>query len=149
MRRIVFCFALLIALSSVPSSAQTCVVPPSPGPGWVMQDCGWLPPGHPAIRATTVEQCRALNPYTQPDELKVCLAALPPTPKTIPTFVLGGTYGYAPYMSTRTVIIIGKSLGMDGVEIITAQIVLPESQRGNPLAFRNDGSDGDRWVRLQ
>jgi hypothetical protein len=143
-------FVLLFLLFTVNVQAQVCEVPPSPGPGWVMQDCGWLPPGHPSIRVTTtVEDCRSLNPYTQPEALKVCLAAIPPTTTGV-NFVLGQTYGLAPYMSTRTIIVIGKSLGLDGVEVITGQIVLPASQRGAPIAFRNDGSrDAARWVLIK
>lgn len=34
-----------------PTSANGCS-PPVPGPDWVCQDGGWLPPGHPLIRAS-------------------------------------------------------------------------------------------------
>lgn len=44
---IVIGFALA-AVGLTPEAQQPCG--PSPGPGWVCQDGGWLPPGHPAIR---------------------------------------------------------------------------------------------------
>jgi len=43
---IIFLFLVLLA------GTQTCTIP-APGPGWVCQDGGWLPPGHPLIRPPT------------------------------------------------------------------------------------------------
>ena len=43
---IIFLFLVLLA------GTQTCTIP-APGPGWVCQDGGWLPPGHPQIRPPT------------------------------------------------------------------------------------------------
>ena len=164
--------------------------PPSPGPGWVLQDGGWLPPGHPAIRTapititpnpdappliTTLQACVAaqpdgasnlellkacgqflgvrpdgcenINPYTEPERAIDCTerakALNPPTP-IIKAFTLGAVYG-RPY-GERQILIIGKALGLDGVEVVTAQVVRPASERGTAIAFLNNGgTDAGQW----
>ena len=181
--RVVSLTSAMVALVAVLALGQQ--APPSPGPGWVAQDGGWLPPGHPAIRAVTstpetplqaceraqptgatsldllkacghllgtpLPGCEHVNAYAEPERAVECseraLKANPPT-VTIRHFVLGGLYA-RPY-SERTILIIGTALGLDGVEVVTAQVVDPEPERGTPVAFLNDGgvTAGQWWPAL-
>ena len=49
--------------SPPPTSANNCK-PPVPGPDWVCQDGGWLPPGHPLIRPSGETPPTAPSPPT-------------------------------------------------------------------------------------
>lgn len=173
---------LLICALLLPTYAlaQTCTPPPSPGPSWVLQDCGWLPSGHPAIRRTAdnpvdcatatpystpsvrelcrvpdvTTACSHLNPYSQQDALVACIAEMDrtatPAPRQTPlTFVFGDIYVLAPY-HTKHAIVVGKAMGLDGVEVVTFQIIEPVAERGTPVAVLNDGGTGaKRWTRLE
>lgn len=161
----------------------------SPGPGWVQQDGGWLPSGHPAIRdtplqitrapenpplevlrqtcvdaqpagasnldllqacghflGTPIPGCARVNAYEEPDRAQACAAiALAQAEKQPPRdFVLGAVYG-RPY-GERKILIVGRALGLDGLEIITAQVVQPTMDRGQIVAFANDGGlEAAQW----
>ena len=61
---IIFLFLVLLA------GTQTCTIP-APGPGWVCQDGGWLPPGHPLIRSAHARTSNAarLAEHAESDSL--------------------------------------------------------------------------------
>jgi hypothetical protein len=96
--------------------------------------------------------CSQFNPYSQQDALVACIAeqektatAPPPVPLD---FALGAVYVKEPYDEQR-IIVVGRALGLDGVEVITGQVIEPASQRGTPVAFVNDGGTGaKRWARV-
>lgn len=181
---------VVIVIGLVFAAASFAQVAGSPGPGWVQQDGGWLPPGHPAIRTEPLritgdtsappltaslqsciaaqpagasnlellkacgqflgvrpEGCEHLNPYAEPDRALDCSAraiALNPPVRVIKAFTLGAVYG-RPY-GERQILIVGKALGLDGVEVVTAQVVVPASERGKAIAFLNDGgADAGQW----
>ncbi|MBK9497079.1 MAG: hypothetical protein IPO08_21710 [Xanthomonadales bacterium] len=174
--------AFVLGVASSTAAQTTPAIPASPGIGWVQQDGGWLPPGHPGIRPpapalspldacvaeqppgstpldlfracaqhlprTVVPGCEQVNAYAEPDRAADCAARSiteNPPAKTIKTFTLGHVYG-RPY-GERTILIIGRALGIDGVEVITAQVVHPARERGTPVAFLNDGgiTAGQWW----
>jgi hypothetical protein len=88
-----------------------------------------------------------INPYTEPDRALSCserARVLNPPVKVIRSFTLGAVYG-RPY-GGREILIIGRALGLDGVEVITAQVISPADERGKPIAFLNDGGvDAGQW----
>lgn len=88
----------------------------------------------------SIPGCEQVNAYTDPDRAVWCseqsMAANPTRPQPR-AFVLGAVYS-RPY-GERKILIIGKALGLDGVEVVTAQVVHPASERGVPVAFVNDG----------
>ena len=81
--------------------------PPSPGPGWVLQDGGWLPPGHPGIR----EVC----PGAQPSPTFVPCENFPPAPPV--------RLGQVVARDGRQVLVIGVSLASTGEQVYTGQVV--------------------------
>lgn len=91
--------------------------------------------------------CEHLNPYAEPERAIDCTErakALNPPVMVIKTFTLGAIYG-RPY-GERQILIIGKALGLNGVEVVTAQVVLPIRERGTAIAFLNDGGgDAGQW----
>lgn len=93
------------------------------------------------------EGCENINPYTEPERALDCTEkakALNPQPPLIKAFTLGSVYS-RPY-GERKILIIGKALGLDGVEVVTAQVVHPASERGTAVAFLNDGGvDAGQW----
>ncbi len=91
--------------------------------------------------------CENINPYAEPDRAIDCserAKALNPPVRMIKSFTLGAIYG-RPY-GERKILIIGKALGIDGVEVVTAQVVHPARERGTPIAFVNDGgAEAGQW----
>ena len=171
-----FYVVLALALVFAVSCAQAQPSTPSPGPdfvavgdGWVHKDGVPVPPrtalqeciaAQPAgstnlelLRAcgqflgVRPEGCEHLNPYTEPERAIDCTErakALNPPVMVIKTFTLGAIYG-RPY-GERQILIIGKALGLNGVEVVTAQVVLPVRERGTAIAFLNDGgADAGQW----
>lgn len=167
--------AVLVLVFAV-SCAQAQPRTPSPGPDFVAVGDGWVhKDGVPVAPPTPIEACIAaqpagstpldhlkacgdllgvaipgceqVNPYVDPEKAAECatkaLAANPTRPQPR-AFTLGAVYS-RPY-ADRKILIIGKALGLDGVEVVTAQVVHPESERGVPVAFLNDGgAEAGQW----
>lgn len=171
--------AVLVLVFAV-SCAQAQPSTPSPGPDFVAVGDGWVhKDGVPVAPRTALEACIAaqpvgatnlellkacgqhlgvivpgceqVNPYTDPDLANDCTArakAMAPPTSPVRTFTLGAIY-QRPY-GERKILIIGKALGIDGVEVITAQVVHPASEKGTPIAFLNDGgvTAGQWWPAI-
>lgn len=124
------------------SSLDACLLaqPAAATPLDLLKACGHLL-GVPLVG------CEHVNAYTEPDRANECaklsIALNPPTPR-IREFPLGAIFG-RPY-GERRIVIVGRALGLDGVEIITAQVVVPAAARGEIVAFTNDGGlESQQW----
>lgn len=139
-------------LLSVTPACQT----PAPGPAWVCQDGGWLPPGHPAIRPTAPPPpdtrpsfCVVdLNPYERPDLAAICSAwdaEHRPRPP-LPEFVAQATYR-DPY-DDRRILVLAVAATMEGIPLVVAQRIRPLEMAGMVLCFRVDSIEAQRWSRV-
>jgi hypothetical protein len=147
--------ALLIALTAVvvsasPAFAQgSACTTPDPGAGFVCHGGQWLPPGHPLIPVTTTApNCDPLpNPYTEPDRAAACSAwDAEHRPKPVlPTFETGAVYADA-YAQTR-ISVLGVSLSLEGVPVVTGQRVAPAD--GAVITFRTTDIIAQQWRRVR
>lgn len=160
-RRVVLAAVVVgLLVSSSPSPADAQVPVGAPGPGWVAQDGGWLPPGHPAIRVPapvpppptapvvaplvpgmalpTLTGCDHVNPYT----------GLTSSDCVIGTYRVGRVYWFT---DVERALVIGVTQDARGVEVVTVQFLdALGGHRGGPdhlLTFRNDGTFRP-WVWL-
>lgn len=125
-----------------PESLEACVEAQGPRASNLdlLKACG-------SLLHAPIPGCEHVNAYEEPDRANTCAAlsfALNPPQPLIRDFPLGAIFG-RPY-GDRKIVIVGRALGLDGVEVVTGQVVLPTSERGRVVAFVNDGGlEAGQW----
>ena len=135
------CSSTLTVAPTAPTTLNECIaaLPAGNTPLDQLKACGHL-------LGTRILGCENINAYAEPERAMTCAnEAIARTPALKPRiFTLGGIYS-RPY-GERRILIIGKALGLNGAEVVTAQVVYPESERGKPYAFVNDGGiETQQW----
>lgn len=139
----------VVVLSSVASAQSS----PSPFPGAVLVNGGWVPCSHQlAIDArkgcdsntptpTPVPDCDRVNGYVDPPNATRCALNRNDIHPTVPVYQVGREYEYVYPNTSYRMVVIGLSRSLDGVEVVTFQWTRdggPGHKIGDVKACRND-----------
>lgn len=123
-----------------------------PGLVWQHDGMGWLQA--PAVDAAPPQNAPACDPrpdpYAEPDRAAACsawdVANRPPTPPSIPEYVVDAVYRDRTQMTTFRIAVLAVSRALEGVPVVTVERIAPVA--GSVFSFRIDEPEAQRWERV-